>query len=322
MSHKLRIYFTGLCLFDLRDPDEDGKPELCKVFLINATKEYPGDEQGLTHRHVPLMTVDPRNLSDGSDARLPDALSTGPDGRDYVVFRLEENYLKMIADGGLEVPMGRRKASPPLESPVECPNNKPGCGHWFDWALSVPAIATEEGEGTRSDIGKLKAACETPDKGGPVITTLELSHGRVLTHEIPQMNGAFAVHRFESLNGRRSAERRHAFADRVVVELEFEEAHTPVIFDASGASGPGKIRIKPFQKARDEIVEVAVTNLPAKFNPYCPKDRVYDFLWFYTAFEWKSGPKELDELMIPTPVGSVTPNRTPSTGDCPPAWGG
>jgi hypothetical protein len=124
------------------------------------------------------------------------------------------------------------------------------------------------------------------------------------------------VYNYLDFNNKPSDERPHVFADTIKLEGNDIPNDMAVELDTGQK---GSIFLKPpAGTSGKSLVTASITNFDGSFQP--ARKRIYDFLWYYTLYNWQTKPSVF-EWPIPLPEGTSRSLYTPSTTTCPPGSG-
>lgn len=310
MPYTLRLYFSGLCFFDLVG-ETPSDPVSARVLLVNAVDKnfrYPDVEEDDVCVHMPRLVVRRRNIL--KDTREPSEIRPGPDGEDLAIYDLRRTTMRLQTakdPSQKKLKVERYKGSPPLP-PLPNPSI-PEQETWFDWTAPVKAL--------HSKILRLHPEADQP--GTRATSILNLDDGALRTMEVGRQNGQmlkFEYRRYDKSGGPVYSE--HAMTDRVLLEIHNLTKGVTLEFDDDGTATAVELW------APDEsILKVSITNLCGETKPKTIQE-LTDFLWFYNLFAWENDdPPPAADLIIPVVVsrygGKEYGIMTPSTGSCPPA---
>lgn len=308
MAFDLELYFTGLCLIAA---DSYENPSKCEVLLVNTTDHNPHRDwlPPTLRPHAPRLIVSTKNfVPAGAKTWEADGLRVSPDGEDCLEFNLEGKDLKLEATTGGRLSFNT--TSPALPKPVKRYRSE---DRSFYYNLKVPHLD--------SRIRKLGST--DPGRSNAVIARLELNRGKLSCFDLGRRRGEFMVFDFKTSTGfpagyLEAGLTPRAIADRLILRINGNansiRIHDKTAPDLVIGIGP----VDP-EADRRETVKASLTNLDAEYHP--SQEAIFDFLWYYTLFDWKKDRPPSDELAIPWPQVQPDAGRTPSSGTCPPGSG-
>lgn len=284
-TYTFELTFTGLCIFTFTGADKH-KPERVDALLVDATKAH-APEQSHSHRHVPRLAFDARNVHKVEPAGYE--IAPGPDGR-LLGHKDMTNVSLQIEVEDLTL-QGLEAAWRPDEGPLP---ETPDLGDrseedWLDWVMSLRRMNPETPIPVAdTPFNGLRKKVSSGGSAKPTMTALVTMTGgslkargflmRWLTLE---KKWEYVVWKFKAPDDMGGVYGPHAMAGSVVLTIPGIPVASPVILKGDGNF---KVSLEPKRELNNRfqpLVQASITNLPPADEGATQPDYLSHFVHFY-----------------------------------------